>query len=128
MEKDNSWITKQYKYKSNEKKRPGKEKLYSDIFGMEGSFRQLSVDWKTILEGAMKKPILQQNTCNSKQPVLTFEIKIEKNYISNILTTPTAYFQDNFPKTKNGSPDFENRSWFIMGAKKIFKKIGQTPV
>ena len=44
MEKDNSWLTKQYKHKSNEKKRPGTEKLYSDIFGMEGSFRQLSVD------------------------------------------------------------------------------------
>ena len=44
MEKDNSWLAKQYKYKSNEKKRPGPEKLYSDIFGMEGSFRQLSVD------------------------------------------------------------------------------------
>ena len=44
LEKKSSWLSKQYKYKSNEKKRPGKEKLYSDIFGMEGSFRQLSVD------------------------------------------------------------------------------------
>ena len=44
LDKNSSWISKQYKYKSNEKKRPGKEKLYSDIFGMEGSFRQLSVD------------------------------------------------------------------------------------
>ena len=49
MEKDNSWLSKQYKHKSNEKKRPGSEKLYSDIFGMEGSFRQLSVDWRYIL-------------------------------------------------------------------------------
>ena len=44
LDKNSSWISKQYKHKSNEKKRPGKEKLYSDIFGMEGSFRQLSVD------------------------------------------------------------------------------------
>lgn len=39
-----SWLIDQYKYRSNEKKRPGKEKLYSDVFGMEGSFRQLTVD------------------------------------------------------------------------------------
>jgi len=44
VEKNASWLSKQYKYKSNEKKRPGKEILYSDLFGMEGSFRQLSVD------------------------------------------------------------------------------------
>ena len=44
VEKNATWLSKQYKYKSNEKKRPGKEVLYSDLFGMEGSFRQLSLD------------------------------------------------------------------------------------
>ena len=44
VEKNAVWLSKQYKHKSNEKKRPGKEILYSDLFGMEGSFRQLTVD------------------------------------------------------------------------------------
>lgn len=39
------WLKKQEKMKSNETKRkPGMHKSYSDVFGMEGSFRQLAFD------------------------------------------------------------------------------------
>ncbi len=38
------WLLKQPKLKTNEKKRQGAIKSYSDIFGMEGSFRQLEFD------------------------------------------------------------------------------------
>ena len=38
------WLIEQTKLKANEQKRVGKGKSYSDVFGMEGSFRQLEFD------------------------------------------------------------------------------------
>ena len=43
MEDSRRWLIEQTKYHSEEKKRLDK-RSYSDIFGMEGSFRQLSFD------------------------------------------------------------------------------------
>ncbi|PSN30162.1 hypothetical protein C0J52_27760 [Blattella germanica] len=39
-----TWFKEQEKYRSDEKKRPGKAKTQEDLFGLEGSFRQLNVD------------------------------------------------------------------------------------
>ena len=45
VQANRKWILQQEKAKSNEKKRrSGMTRSYSDIFGMEGSFRQLSFD------------------------------------------------------------------------------------
>ena len=43
MVENRKWIMEQTKYRSEENKRQVK-RTYSDIFGMEGSFRQLEFD------------------------------------------------------------------------------------
>ncbi len=44
FEERRQWFKEQTKFKAAEAKRPGKAKTYEDIFGMEGSFRKLTVD------------------------------------------------------------------------------------
>lgn len=44
VESYRQWFIDDEKYCSNEKKRPGKPKTSDDIFGVDGSFRQLSID------------------------------------------------------------------------------------
>jgi len=44
MESSRDWLLEQDRFKSDETKRPGKAISAEDIFGIEGSFRQLSFD------------------------------------------------------------------------------------
>lgn len=44
LDANSQFIRAQSGFKADEAKRPGKARTYSDIFGMEGSFRQLTVD------------------------------------------------------------------------------------
>ena len=44
LESHRSWFLEDEKYGCDEKKRPGKPKTHEDLFGLEGSFRQLNVD------------------------------------------------------------------------------------
>ena len=38
------WFIEQENIKADESRRPGKPKTHDDLFGMEGSFKQLSID------------------------------------------------------------------------------------
>jgi len=38
------WFKEQEMIKADESRRPGKPKTHDDLFGMEGSFKQLSID------------------------------------------------------------------------------------
>ena len=44
LKTNRNFLLEMSKYRANEKKRPGKSKTHSDLFGMEGSFRQLDFD------------------------------------------------------------------------------------
>ncbi|XP_018027685.1 alpha-tocopherol transfer protein-like isoform X6 [Hyalella azteca] len=44
VEARKQWLKEDEQYKVDESKRPGKPKTSSDLFGIEGSFRQLNVD------------------------------------------------------------------------------------
>jgi hypothetical protein len=44
MEDYRGWFKEQESVKTDESKRPGKPKTHDDLFGLEGSFRQLVID------------------------------------------------------------------------------------
>lgn len=44
LEEYTPWFNEQDNIKADESKRPGKPTNYDDLFGMEGSFKQLSID------------------------------------------------------------------------------------
>lgn len=44
LEKYRDWFLEDQNYGTDESKRPGKPKSAESVFGLEGSFRQLSVD------------------------------------------------------------------------------------
>lgn len=44
VESYRDWFLEDEKYKTDESKRPGTPRSVNNVFGMEGSFRQLSVD------------------------------------------------------------------------------------
>lgn len=45
IESHRDWFIENGAHKTNESKRPGKPKTVESMFGIEGSFRKLNVDW-----------------------------------------------------------------------------------
>lgn len=44
LEEYGPWFKEQENIKADESKRPGKQINYDDLFGLDGSFKQLSID------------------------------------------------------------------------------------
>lgn len=44
LEEYTPWFQEQEEIKADESKRPGKPTNYDDLFGVDGSFRQLTID------------------------------------------------------------------------------------
>lgn len=44
LEGYSAWFKEQETLKADEARRPGKPKTYDDLFGLDGSFRQLVID------------------------------------------------------------------------------------
>jgi hypothetical protein len=44
LEEYGPWFSEQESVKANEALRPGKPKTHDDLFGLDGSFRQLTID------------------------------------------------------------------------------------
>lgn len=44
LEEYGPWFAEQESVKTNEAFRPGKPKTHDDLFGLDGSFRQLAID------------------------------------------------------------------------------------
>lgn len=44
LDEELPWFKEQEAIKADESKRPGKPTNYDDLFGMDGSFRQLTID------------------------------------------------------------------------------------
>lgn len=44
LDEELPWFQAQESIKADESKRPGKPTNYDDLFGMDGSFRQLTID------------------------------------------------------------------------------------
>lgn len=45
MKEYTQWFSEQENSKANETLRPGGARAADDLFGMDGTFRQLSIDW-----------------------------------------------------------------------------------
>ena len=61
MKNNSIWLKNETKFKSDETKRAGKAISHADVFGVEGSFRKLDIDWhdKEPVTMEMKKKYLK---------------------------------------------------------------------
>lgn len=60
MEEYTPWFKEQENIKADESLRPGKPTNYDELFGIDGSFRQLVIDWSVGPSTERKKTILRK--------------------------------------------------------------------
>lgn len=71
LESYRGWFKEQESIKADESLRPGKPKTHDDLFGLQGSFRQLAIDWT--VAACITRPSYKTSNISRKVAIINKE-------------------------------------------------------